>query len=290
MHERDQQLVQSILSGSVDAWHQFVHEYGTLIQSVVRRHLFGDEDEIRTVFVQVLETLYKQSFATYEGRASLSTWTALVARGKTLDYVRAKLGRKRAPAAIEQLGPVDQGVFQYHFVEGLPLEAVSSRLASEGHHTTFEELLGSVEQVELHLDPHVRRRLAYGRRAASHGGTNGRLLEFADLEAFRTEEAHAAQQDDLPSESEPRPDLSALLDRLSREESEVLRLRYMENKTAKETATRLGLDGPRKVYSIADRALARLRRWTESEQAKTESGIGNRESTKKEAATKAKKV
>ena len=149
MHERDQQLVQSILSGSVDAWHQFVHEYGTLIQSVVRRHLFGDEDEIRTVFVQVLETLYKQSFATYEGRASLSTWTALVARGKTLDYVRAKLGRKRAPAAIEQLGPVDQGVFQYHFVEGLPLEAVSSRLASEGHHTTFEELLGSVEQVEL---------------------------------------------------------------------------------------------------------------------------------------------
>ncbi|MEZ4648361.1 MAG: sigma factor-like helix-turn-helix DNA-binding protein [Candidatus Eisenbacteria bacterium] len=286
-HEDDHQRVQSILSGSVDAWHQFVHEYAALIHAVIRKHLYGDEDEVQTVFVQVLETLYKQSFATYEGRASLSTWLGVVARGKTLDYLRAKLGRNRVPVAIEQLGDLERKVFQLHFVEGLPIDAVSSRLAGDGQALALEDLLATVDRVETHLDPHVKRRLAYGCRAATIPGMSARLLEYVDHEQLRAEDIHADQQE-LPIETNGGPDVADLVGRLPQEEHDVLRLRYHENMSAKEAASHLGLSGPRKVYSIADRALARLRRWID-EAGESGPGIEPRESTKEKATTHGKR-
>src|SRR5262245_15499309 len=56
-HIEDLALARAILAGSEAAWHSFIRRYGQLIQSVIRRYL-GRSDDARSLFVDVLETLF----------------------------------------------------------------------------------------------------------------------------------------------------------------------------------------------------------------------------------------
>ena len=93
-HEQDLAVVRTILSGDPHAWIAFVERYAGLILAMIRRYLrHGDQDDIRTVFADVLASLRKTRLRTYEGRASLSTWLTLVARSEVMDHLRRKFGR-----------------------------------------------------------------------------------------------------------------------------------------------------------------------------------------------------
>ncbi len=265
-HHTDLATARAILDGSVEAWHSFVDQYGGLILSVIRRHHFGDEDEIRTVFTDVLEYVYTQALSGYEGRASLATWLAIITRGRTLDHLRSKLGRQRIPAAIEELGEFEQRVFRLYHLEGDSLDALRHKLATEGRGSSLEDVLAAVARIESRLDAHHKRRLAYGCRARNLPGTTGRKLELRDREVARAEEqSHDARPDHALEEQEERSRawslVSAALERLSPEEREVLRLKFTEEKTAADIAAELEIESSRRVYTIAERALARLRRW-----------------------------
>jgi len=55
----DLDLAQAVSNGSVEAWHRLIDQYSGLIYTVVRRNLFAaKDDEVRTVFVDILEALY----------------------------------------------------------------------------------------------------------------------------------------------------------------------------------------------------------------------------------------
>lgn len=260
--ERELALVRRILDGSTEAWHSFLDTYAGLIHAVIRKHVFGDEDEVRSVFVSVLTTLHQRALSTYEGRASLATWLAIVTRGQAIEHLRQKLGRRRLPRSISRLGPLEQRTFALRHVEGWTLEAILDQVRIEGIETDREGVLAALRTVEEGLDPGLRLRLAYNLEAARQGGTSGRLLELADRLRFDVE---AITDDPLGDDAKEAARLAdqvrGLLTRLSDEEREVLRLRFEEERTAAEIAATLGLGDSRRVYTIAERALRRLRRW-----------------------------
>lgn len=257
-------LIAEIQSGSVVHWQRFVERYAGLIYSVIRRQLFAeDEDEVRTVFADVLHDLYHGKLDEYKGRAELSTWLIVVSRGKALDYLRSRDGRRALPAAYDSMSPLQREVFRLFHTEGLSLELVVDGLAHAGHDATVEEVAQIILEIEEQVDRHYLRRLESNSRARSLGVVSGRMLDFLAEMRHRGESADDARPDRALAAKERAERMRAvqsLVETLSDEEQQILRLRFDEEWTAARIAEEMGLDSPRRVYTILDRALRKLRK------------------------------
>lgn len=266
--QEDLALIEMILGGSTVHWHAFVDRYAGLIYSVVRRQLFvEDEDEVRTVFTDILEALYRGKLAEFRGSSELSTWLIVVSRGKALDHLRHLQGRRKMPLGHETLSRFEQQVFRFHHVEGLSFDAVIHSLHSAGLPATAEMVAHAVLKIEGTLDKHYLRRLESEAKAPALGVVSGRLLDYmthANVERDRTDERPG---DSLEREEIERlaARVKELLGELSGEEREVVRLRFEEGWTAQKIADERGLGGQRRVYTILDGALRKLRKMLERE-------------------------
>jgi RNA polymerase sigma factor (sigma-70 family) len=262
--QEDLALIREIEAGSTAHWHALVDRYAGLIYSVVRRQLFAeDEDEIRTVFTDVLDALYHGKLGEYEGRSELSTWLIVVSRGKALDYLRRRDGRRKLPQSYDQLSPLEQDVFRLHHVEGLAFEGVIQTLASSGQRVTADDVANAVIRIESLMDPNYLKRLEYDARAPALGVSSGRLLDFLNSMQIQYERPRA----DTPDRALERKELEimgrrvrALLAEMTDQEQEVMRLRFDEGWTAKRISDELGLGGQRRVYTIIDRVVRNVRR------------------------------
>jgi RNA polymerase sigma factor (sigma-70 family) len=263
-HADDLVLAEDVLRGDVDAWHRFVHHKSGIIVAVLRRYLF-DDDEIRTVYVDVLAKLRQGQLATYAGRSALTTWLTLVARGAAADHLRHRFGRREDPAGLDRLDDRGREVYRLYCVEGLDYEDVRLRLRESGRLGPDESLAEILADIEDRLTDRTLRRIAWDLHAASVGAASGRLLEYA--EATRIE-LQRRRQELSPDAALLAEEAAATLSRvrelladLPDEERRVLELRFDRGWTADQVAEELGLPGRRRVYTIADRAVARLRRW-----------------------------
>jgi RNA polymerase sigma factor (sigma-70 family) len=109
---------------------------------------------------------------------------------------------------------------------------------------------------------HYLRRLESEAKAPALGVVSGRLLDYMKHMEFERERG-----ENDPDESFTRDGIDRmaarvreLLAELSEEEREVVRMRFEEGWTAQKIAGERGLSGQRKVYSILDGALRKLRR------------------------------
>jgi len=256
-------LVEAVGSGSVPHWHAFVDRYAGLIYSVIRRQLYAEsEDDVRNVFADVLDILYRGKLGEYAGRATLSTWLIVVSRGRALDYLRSRAGRKKRPRAMDELTPMEQEVFRLHFVEGLTFEGVIHSLESAGRYVSADDIANAVIRIETLMDPHYLRRLEYDARAPAMGVSSGRMLRLFNELQVRYERVRP----DTPDRTLERKDLEAmgrrireLLAEMNDEEREVIRLRFDEGWTAQRIADELGFTGQRRVYTIIERVVRKLR-------------------------------
>lgn len=261
--QEDLALIEMILGGSTAHWHAFVDRYAGLIYSVIRRQLFAEEeDDVRTVFADVLEALYRGKLSEFRGSSELSTWLIVVSRGKALDHLRHIQGRRKNPQGWDNLSPLERHVFKFHFVEGLSFDAVIQSLHSAGVRANAEAVAHAVLKIEATVDKHYLRRLESEAKAPALGVVSGRLLDYMKHMEFERE-----RREGDPDESFTREgieDMAArvreLLAELSEEEREVVRMRFEEGWTAQKIASERGLSGQRKVYSILDGALRKLRR------------------------------
>lgn len=252
-----------ILGGSTAHWHAFVDRYAGLIYSVVRRQLFvEDEDEVRTVFADILEALYRGKLAEFRGSSELSTWLIVVSRGKALDHLRHLQGRRKMPQGFETLSAFEQQVFRLHHVEGLAFDAVLHSLDSAGLPANAEMVAHAVLKIEGTLDKHYLRRLESEAKAPALGVVSGRLLDYMTHANIQRDRSEEAPDDGLEREEIERlaARVRELLGELSEEEREVVRLRYEEGWTAQRIADERGLAGQRRVYTILDGAIRKLRR------------------------------
>ncbi|MCH7549586.1 MAG: sigma-70 family RNA polymerase sigma factor [Candidatus Krumholzibacteriota bacterium] len=261
--EEDLALIARVEAGSTPHWHSFVDRYAGLIYSVIRRQLFAeDEDEIRDVFVEVLDTLYNGKLGEYEGRSELSTWLIVISRGKALDYLRKRDGRRKLPVSHDQLSPLEQDVFRLHHVEGLGFEAVIHTLASTGQRVSADDIANAVIRIESLMDRHYLNRLEYNAKAPTLGIVSGRLLDFLNGMQIQYERPRA----DAPDQILERRELEAmgrrvrlLLAEMSDEEQEIMRLRFDEGWTARRISDELDLGGQRRVYTVIDRVVRAVR-------------------------------
>lgn len=262
VHE-DLALIEMVLGGSTVHWHAFVDRYAGLIYSVVRRQLFvEDEDEVRTVFADILEALYRGKLAEFRGSSELSTWLIVVSRGKALDHLRHLQGRRKNPQGYETLSPFEREVFRLYHVEGLGFDAVIHSLQSAGMPANAEMIAHAVLKIEGTLDRHYLRRLEADAKAPALGVVSGRLLEFLnhmDVVRERTDE-HQSEQLDRDDTERMAARVRELLAELSDEERDIVRLRFEEGWTAQRIAEEKGLPGQRRVYTILDGVLKKLRR------------------------------
>jgi RNA polymerase sigma factor (sigma-70 family) len=258
------ELVQAAAAGSTDAWHQFVDRYSGLIYSVICRYLTRpDEDERRTVYVDVLESLYDGGLERYDGRAAISTWIGVVTRSRCMDYLRRQHGRKQKPVWLEGLSAADQEVYRLYFLEGQGFSELCARGDGNGPSASVDTLAEALDRIDAHLDRGSRRRMAYELHARSVPGVTGRLLEYMEYTRQQAEQASNEYRADLAVlERETRELVERLrtaLEELEAEEREVIRLRYVDGLEAREVASRLELPGARRVYTISDRAVRKLR-------------------------------
>jgi RNA polymerase sigma factor (sigma-70 family) len=264
--QEDLALIEMVLGGSTAHWHAFVDRYAGLIYSVIRRQLFAEEeDDVRTVFADVLEALYRGKLSEFRGSSELSTWLIVVSRGKALDHLRHIQGRRKNPQGWDELTPLERAVFKFHFVEGLGFDAVLQSLHSAGLRANADAVAHAVLRIEGTIDKHYLRRLESDAKAPALGVVSGRLLDYLKHMEFERERA-----EDDPDQGFTREGIEKMAARvrelladLSDEEREVVRLRYEEGWTAQRISEERGLSGQRKVYTILDGALRKLRRLLE---------------------------
>ena len=282
-------MADEIASGSVQAWHEFVDRFSRLIFSVLHQVLFAeDEDEIRTVYVDILADLYTDKLRKFEGRSTLSTWLVLVSRATALDYLRKKKGRRRLPRGYEALSDLEKRVFALHFVEGLDFGLVLDVLNSNGRVNGVEDVANAVSQLREKLDPRCFKKLEYDRYARALGLESGRVFEYllrSRLDNAGRVRAQATDHGLLEEERQRGLDrLAALRETLSPEDQELLYLRFDRCWTAKQIAGDLHSGGVRKVYRAIDRALSRLRlEFTREEAYGALPSVGTRTSVSKNA-------
>ncbi|MFQ5512235.1 MAG: sigma-70 family RNA polymerase sigma factor [Candidatus Krumholzibacteriia bacterium] len=263
-YEKDLAVVRAIVDGSLDAWHKFLKTYTGLVYSVVRRHLVAeDEDEVRSVYVDVLKRLYDSDIAKFDGRSPLSLWLSLYSRGRAVDYLRARYGRQRDPKGLEQLSETDREVFRVYYVDAMSLDVTMHTLDWLGHRLTPNELLESILRIERSVDRRVLRRLDEDRSTRRNGNPSRRLLKYlaqarADYEerVYETATDRGISEEDIERKLEQ---LRTLITTLTPEERRVVEMRFDKGMRAKEISNALRLSGQRRVYTIIERVVRRLR-------------------------------
>lgn len=262
----DKQLVEEILSGSEGAWHQFVLKYSGLINGILQRHLFAeDPDDIRSLYVDVLHMLYHSALANYKGKAQLSTWLIVLVRGKAYDFIRHRRGRYREPKSLGNLSALDREVLRLYYVERMSLEVVVYLLKASGHAAGAVAVVASIQRIENTVDRRFLTRLDNGHVARQHGVRSISMLkylihhrqEYNQRVREGTVEAVLLEQ---ASREEARR-VRELLLRLPADERQAIDLRYLHDLPAQDIADRMGLAGPRKAYTLVNRAMRRLRSW-----------------------------
>jgi RNA polymerase sigma factor (sigma-70 family) len=261
----DLRLASRAAAGSLLAWHEFVERYTGLINHTLR-HILRDEEEVASVYVQVLERLYRGRLAQYRGESRLSTWLVLVARSAALDRLRQRRGRRQEPAELVRMGEATRELYRLHFENGLTLEAIRHRLRAAGRPVdTLEADLGRLRDA---MSPARRRRLDYEQSARAVTARSGRELEYFEnqrqesrvrMEAMNPEQI-LTEKEDLRVLSRVR-NAMATLDPADRE---ILALRFARGFSAREIAEQLGLESPRRAFTRLSTALRRVRRALET--------------------------
>jgi len=172
-------LVNRIVDGSLVSWHEFLERYSGLILGVLHRRLYSaDEDEIRSVYVDILKSLYNVGFAKFEGRSRLSTWLIVYTRSKAVDYFRQKFGRIRLPKGFKKLGEFEREVLRLYFIEHLPMDVVVSTLRWSGHEVIADDIVESVWRIIEVVDKRYLRRYDNEHSARRYGIDSVRMFAY----------------------------------------------------------------------------------------------------------------
>jgi RNA polymerase sigma factor (sigma-70 family) len=270
LRESDLSLAGAVSSGSIPAWHEFLHRYSRLIFSVVRRHLVAeDEDDLRTVYVGVLEALYSRELAKYKGDTRLTTWLIVFTRSRALDFLRKRRGRYRLPAGYAGLSDFEKKVLELYFVKRLPLAVVLHVARSAGHAVTLDDVVDASCRIRDVVDARYLIRLDRQFQAERYCVDSVQMLRYLLEVQWDCEERMRSNQPDrhlIEKEARAKVErLKAHIAALTPREREILELRFRRKLSAKEIARLLGLGGQRRAYTVIDGLVRKLRKAMEME-------------------------
>ena len=266
----DLETARRIIAGDVREWHEFVDRYSGLIEATLTRRLpVESRDTIHDLYVDVLHDIYKRSLHKYDGRSRLSTWIVMHASARATDYLRAKHGRHRVPRAVAGMGPLEQAVYRYFFVEGLPLGVTMPLVNWRRDDHSLETVIEAIQRVAYAVPPVALRRTNDNARSRGESSESLREIRFFIEARERYRRAARLQEPDVQFARREAERIvtriESFKESLTDEERRVFELRYDDELPADEVARRLKIPGRRRVYTIADRVVRRLRRMLRSE-------------------------
>lgn len=275
-HTEESELVLSVSQGSIDAWQEFLTRYAGLVYSVARRYLPAeDEDDIRSVYVDVLKYLYDGDLQKYRGRPALSTWLFVYTERKAVDFWRAKCGRYREPKGLQYLNEFDREVLRLFFVERMSIDVVVHTLNWNGNKVGAQDIVASVQKIESALDNRYLKRLDREYLAKKNGADTARLLEYVVHSRIEYEkQVSDSLPDRLVLEREAQETVErvrALRSILPKKERQIIDLRFDQGLNARQISEKLDLGGQRKVYASIDRIIQKLRLMVASNRTNTRS-------------------
>jgi RNA polymerase sigma factor (sigma-70 family) len=258
-------LVRAVSDGNIEAWQSFLLKYSGLIYSVVRRHLPTEkEDDVRTVSVEIMKKLYEGDLVKYKGHTQLSTWLFVYVKRRALDYWRAKHGRYREPVGLSRLMDIDRKVLKLFYIDRMRLDIVIQSLNWNGQKITAADVIESILRIENTLDRRYLRRLDNEHHARLSKVASVSLMKYMCYLRIKMEsQADGKMPDDSLIEREANEltdRVRGLVANLSDMEKRIVELRFSRQKTAREISDTLKLDGSRKVYTIVDRIIHKLKK------------------------------
>ncbi len=243
------------------AWPEFLEAYSPVILQVV--HLSEREpDRTADCFLFVCEKLSQRQFRRLrhfkpDGPARFETWLRVVVRNLCLDWHRKEFGRERVFDSIARLTAFDQDVYSEVYEQGLSQEEAVFSLGAKYPRPTPDEVSKSVERIQQALSPRQLWLLS----------TRRPRIESLVTESADTQERLEQQVLD------PRPDPEALsamkeqevrleraLERLSKSERLLIRLRFEQGLTLREVAGLLDLKDAQTADRRIREVLERMRK------------------------------
>jgi RNA polymerase sigma factor (sigma-70 family) len=240
------------------AWTGFLQGFSPVILQIVRR-CESNPGRVEDCFQQVCEALSDNGFRRLlsyrpNGPATFRTWLMAVTANLCVDWRRRKRGRIRPIRAVAQLPELEQLVYRYIYVRGLPrIECL--RLLQARHPGLTEPQLSDINaRLFALLTPQQRWQL--GTRMATGPPSDESTLALDDG-ALQLEEPGPGPEE-LAESAQERGRLDAALAQLRPRERLLLRLRYEQNLTLAEVARLTGLHDPFRANRQIQAALAAL--------------------------------
>lgn len=241
-----------------EAWTEFLEEYSGLIFQV-SRYFEKDLDRASDCFQFVCEKLSEDRFRRLlrfkpQGTASFSTWLRAVVRNLCLDWRRKEFGRRRPFRSISRLSIFDQEVFNCVYERGASAEEILHLLRSKFPDVTPERVAESRDRIEQQLTAKQHWLLGTQsmRRAQGANIEEAEAAQFAIADPRPDPEAQALL-------AERRGALDRALDRLSKRERLLVRLRFEQELTLEQIAKLLDLGNAQRADRQIKDILVRLR-------------------------------
>ena len=161
----DQALLELFRQQPQQAWKIFLDRYAERIIGQLRA-LSLDRDEAMDRFVFICERLAQNGFRRLRQvrktgeRGELVPWLRQVVKNAAIDWGWSQAGRRRLFRSVEDLGELEQRVFQLHFWAGLGPAAMVEALRIEGcTKIGSEQVFDALDKVLERLDAGQRWRL-----------------------------------------------------------------------------------------------------------------------------------
>lgn len=264
----DVELARSICDGSIEAWHEFIDQYSGLIYSVVRRHFYSeDEEEVRTISVDVLQSLFDGDIGKYSGESSLACWLTAFSRNKAIDHFRRRYGRRKHPQGFEKLSEFDKKILKLFYAERLHLGIIVSTLQWFGYDVSADDIIESVYRIEDTISGRYLESLTnehYAKMRGARSPHSIRHLVSLRLESeLRTEKS--GPEADLVDKEIARTveNVAELVSKLSSLDRKLIYLRFTKGLSAREIAEDLEIENYKSVYRLIEKALDRIRESTD---------------------------
>jgi RNA polymerase sigma factor (sigma-70 family) len=253
-------LLERLSSSKADAaWSEFLELFSPLIMHIVRRYE-SDQRRGTDCFLHVCAALSDGGFRRLrsyrqEGAARFRTWLMAVVANLCVDWRRKKHGRYRPIRSVARLSELDQLVYRYRYVRGMPRTECLRALEPRYPDLTEQQLCEISARLFALLTPQHRWQLSL--RTASAGPLDdGTTLDPEDAAAQLEEPGPGPEEITQVEQQHDR--VAEALAQLPAEQRLLLRLRYEQDLTLAEVARLARLADPFRANRQIQAALAAL--------------------------------
>ena len=249
-------------SRSQEVWAEFLRQYSPVIFETCQYSTSG-EDQAADCFLFACEQLSQNSFRRLlhfrlGGSAAFSTWLRVVVRNLCLDWRRKEFGRPRLFRSIAQLSQLEAEVYRCRHEKGLSLENTFVSLSPAFPALTMAQLTAAERQIHESLNSR-QHWLRSTQKLHMQSMSQEASVGVMDAPANDPADPHPNQELALVSR-EQEDQLRMALQKLSKPERLLIRLRFEQNLTLEEIARLTELGDAQRVHRQIAAILEKLRK------------------------------